>query len=329
MNVKKVTEILSIIGGALLLLVLLITVLTYFRIPIGLNFFTVQTGSMTPYIGKGSLIITKDVADYRIGDVVTFDSVQSGETVPITHRIIDIQEIDNNKFYQTQGDANTAPDVDLIQKDDIIGKVYVRIPLIGYIFSFTRTPVGFLLLIFLPAGVIIYDEIGTIITEASKLRNKKKDTGKKKSVKKTFTTKQKTTATAIHKPSITTTDRTTAQPSPQKVTNELDQIRSRLSLHTPAEHPKSSETHHSPQQPSKSLPEQFTSHTDPSSQPPQRPPSISPHPQPSPAPDTMDITPDKSTVTVSPQPPKNDKPRSDPQKPQPKRREKSLPWWPF
>jgi len=172
MNVKNVTKILSIAGGIFLLCIFLITILTYLRIPIGINFFSVQTGSMAPSINEGSFIVTMKVPTYHIGDIITYESIQSGEKVPITHRIIDTNENQGNTYIQTKGDANTAPDVDLVLKKDIIGKVFIRIPLIGYIFSFTRTPAGFLLMIALPAGVIICDEIRTIFNETKKLKKK-------------------------------------------------------------------------------------------------------------------------------------------------------------
>ena len=133
---KKILDILSSVGSAILLLLFVLTVLTFFNIPTGISFFTVQTGSMSPYIRAGSFIITREHSVYRMGDVITYQSTQSGEQVPITHRIVDIYKQNDHTFYQTQGDANSSPDSELVEQDDIIGKVYVRIPVIGYPISF-------------------------------------------------------------------------------------------------------------------------------------------------------------------------------------------------
>jgi signal peptidase len=77
----------------------------------------------------------------------------------------------------TKGDANEDPDQWIVRKENVIGKVVFTIPFIGYLGYFVRTPIGFVLLILLPASVIIIMEIRNIVKE---LRKQKQEQTKSK-----------------------------------------------------------------------------------------------------------------------------------------------------
>ena len=57
-----------------------------------------------------------------------------------------------------------------MRKENVIGKAIVTIPFIGYLGYFVRTPIGFILLILLPASLIIIMEIRNIMKEAKKTK---------------------------------------------------------------------------------------------------------------------------------------------------------------
>ena len=57
-----------------------------------------------------------------------------------------------------------------VQKKDVLGKVLLDVPFAGYAVEFAKKPIGFALIIIIPALVIISDEIIKIIKE---LKNKK------------------------------------------------------------------------------------------------------------------------------------------------------------
>jgi len=64
-----------------------------------------------------------------------------------------------------------------VKRENIIGKVIFTIPYIGYIGYFVRTPIGFILLIIIPATLLITHEITKIIKyqkQAQKEKNKAK-----------------------------------------------------------------------------------------------------------------------------------------------------------
>jgi len=55
-----------------------------------------------------------------------------------------------------------------VKKENVIGKVIFTIPYIGYIGYFVRTPIGFTLLIIIPASLLITMGIRNIIKELKK-----------------------------------------------------------------------------------------------------------------------------------------------------------------
>ncbi len=138
-------------------------------IPIAGNYklMVVQSGSMEPVIKMGSMIVVKPSEDYKIGDMISFmNRVEREES--ITHRIIDLEVIEGESFYVTKGDANEDPDPRRVAKRDIIGKVLFSIPYFGYAVDFAKKPLGFALIIILPASIIILDEARKIYEEIKK-----------------------------------------------------------------------------------------------------------------------------------------------------------------
>lgn len=157
-------------------IILIAVLLLFSAFPITGNYkvLIVQSGSMEPTIHTGSIVITKPELDYHVGDIITFGRI-SRTQVPITHRIY---KIENNK-YITKGDANNAPDMKAVNKREIVGKVLFSVPYAGYVVSFARKPIGFVLIIGLPALMIISDEIKKIVQQVKKLKNISAKTGRK------------------------------------------------------------------------------------------------------------------------------------------------------
>lgn len=80
---------------------------------LGFRIFRVQTGSMLPKYKIGDVILVKekDIEKIKIGDDVTYlgaEGVVKG--VLITHRVIDIEEIDGKRAFHIQGIANNLED---------------------------------------------------------------------------------------------------------------------------------------------------------------------------------------------------------------------------
>lgn len=128
----------------------------------------VQSGSMEPAIPTGSVVVIAPSSAYAVGDVITFGK-DSARDVPTTHRIAEVTDTG----FITKGDANEERDVNPVPAGDVIGKVYLHVPYAGFVLDFARKPLGFALLIGLPALLIIFDELFTIIGEVGKLRRRK------------------------------------------------------------------------------------------------------------------------------------------------------------
>ena len=174
MNLKKISKIVYYIVLVFILFVAILLVVSILPITGNIKFMTVLSGSMEPTIKTGSIILTKPTGDYKIGDIITFGPIT--KTVPpTTHRITEIKVQGGNPIYITKGDANNSIDSREIQKSDILGKMIVKIPYLGYVIDFVRKPIGFVLIIIIPAVVIINDEIRKIWKEIKKFKNKKKE----------------------------------------------------------------------------------------------------------------------------------------------------------
>lgn len=142
---------------------------TKFAFPGNFQVKIVQSGSMEPTIPTGSIVIIKPQPDYGEGSIITFGE-DSQSDVPITHRVIGVNDAGD---FITQGDANDDPDPLPVSKRDVIGEVIIHIPYLGYVIDFARKPLGFVLLIVIPAFVVIVDEIIIIFKEVARIRKKK------------------------------------------------------------------------------------------------------------------------------------------------------------
>ena len=126
----------------------------------------VESGSMAPTIPLGSALVVSPSETYSIGDVVTFQRVTDDEVT--THRIIGEEVLEGKAVFIMQGDANNAADQRPVEKREIVGKVVFHIPYLGFILDFLRKPLGFMLIVGVPAIWILYEQVLKIIHEARK-----------------------------------------------------------------------------------------------------------------------------------------------------------------
>ncbi len=142
-------------------------ILTVFPIPgLEMDARVVQSGSMEPSIKTGSIIFIKPADEYRLGDIITFH--KHGEEIPITHRIVEVNDAGSETSFVTKGDANRTVDMDEVRENDIIGSMRFQIPLIGHAISLARNPMGLFFLIIIPALMIGSDEARKIFDHINK-----------------------------------------------------------------------------------------------------------------------------------------------------------------
>ena len=130
---------------------------------LGVTPMVVLSGSMSgdaeDHIEAGDLIFVNraEASELEVGDVIAF---MEGKIV-VTHRIIDIQKDENNKYvFRTKGDANNAEDQRPVTEDNLVGIYKARIPKLGDFALFLQTPLGMVIFIGIPVfAFIIYDII--------------------------------------------------------------------------------------------------------------------------------------------------------------------------
>lgn len=116
---------------------------------------SVQTGSMTPVINKGDLVVVTRVPESHlaVGDVVTYVSPLNPKKT-LTHRIIKI----HGQQITARGDANAVADP-VFNASAIVGQVKAHVRYAGYALDFSRKPLGLMLLIYVPALTIVIAEV--------------------------------------------------------------------------------------------------------------------------------------------------------------------------
>jgi len=121
----------------------------------------VVTDSMAPALRAGDMVLLQPIKDIITpGMVVAYDL----QDKLITHRVVDVV----GDMLVTKGDNNQEVDPWRVPFSSVVGVPNVRIPYAGYLLDFVKSPMGFLLLIILPACWIIVIEARKI---ASNLRD--------------------------------------------------------------------------------------------------------------------------------------------------------------
>jgi len=163
----KISKIISNLTSAIIIVVAVLILISVFPVTGDHKILVVKSGSMEPAIHTGSVVFVSPQEEYKINDIITFAG-RGGEENSITHRVVEIEDANGKKSFVTKGDANNAEDENKITPDKIIGKVLFSVPYAGYLVVAAKQPLGFTLLIIIPAGLIIIEEIGKIRKELKK-----------------------------------------------------------------------------------------------------------------------------------------------------------------
>lgn len=104
---------------------------------------TVLTSSMKPGLPPGTLIIVRpvDPAELATNDVVTYQ-IESGKPGVITHRIIGLSiAASGERTFVLQGDNNSQPDAAVVLGEQVRGRLWYSVPLLGYLNTLVTTEV--------------------------------------------------------------------------------------------------------------------------------------------------------------------------------------------
>lgn len=161
------TKLINQLGSLLVLALALLTFFFFIGRTQGRGAFIVLSGSMEPAYPVGGVVFTKPLnfSELTVGDAITFRS-QGKDNKVVTHRIIEINQQEG--FARTQGDANKAPDGQVVLPKDIIGKVTSGVPYLGYGLVFLQSHLGkWLMLMIVISSLIIYVIRRFILTKKS------------------------------------------------------------------------------------------------------------------------------------------------------------------
>ena len=144
--------------------------------------YVIVTGSMEPLIKIQDAVIIKrtDVNSVNVGDVVTYRSTDPAfYGILVTHRVINIEDVNGEKIFITKGDHNETIDRTPVKFNQIQGKVVMRVPKIGYLKYFLIEYYGWIIAILLPSAAIVsYD----IVKLFKNVKNKQEEKSNKKKV---------------------------------------------------------------------------------------------------------------------------------------------------
>jgi signal peptidase len=123
----------------------------------GYRSFTVRSGSMTPAIETGDVVVTEPISPLaaKVGDVVTFvDPEGTGKL--FSHRVQSVRASGAEVAFVTRGDANTSTEHWRVPAAGSIGKVAYRIPKIGYALAWVDSGPARLALVAIPALLLLW-----------------------------------------------------------------------------------------------------------------------------------------------------------------------------
>ena len=115
----------------------------------------VLSGSMEPALKVGGIIVTKPerLENIQVGDIITFQAELGPK---VTHRVVNIVEIEGKLHFQTKGDANEEPDPNFVSaKGEEMRKVVFHLPYLGFVAQFMKSKLAFLVFVGIPAIILI------------------------------------------------------------------------------------------------------------------------------------------------------------------------------
>ena len=114
------------------------------RVVFGHPVMTIISGSMTPTIAVGDIVVDAPVtaaqaSHFHVGQIISFRATPGSPEI-ITHRIVAVRVQDGAVSYITKGDANNSADSTPRPASDVIGLYRFPIPRGGYVLVAMHTP---------------------------------------------------------------------------------------------------------------------------------------------------------------------------------------------
>ena len=120
--------------------------------------YIVLSDSMNDVFAIGDMTVSREVdpETLEVGDIVTFSSIDpSNYEEVVTHKIREITTYEGGPAFITYGTATGVDDAYPVPFENVIGEYQFRLPKLGYVFQFLRTPLGYLTIILAPFLLLI------------------------------------------------------------------------------------------------------------------------------------------------------------------------------
>ena len=178
---RSLKKIWNVVSSILVAVVVLLALLLVGARVVGLQVFTVLSGSMEPTYHTGSLIYVKKVDPYTIevGQPITF---MLNEDTIATHRVVGIVPDEDDPSvirFRTKGDANEAEDGGLVHYKNVLGTPIFSIPYLGYAADYIQHPPGMYIAISAGAVLLLLVFLPDVFAD-DKDKNKKKKASRRR-----------------------------------------------------------------------------------------------------------------------------------------------------
>lgn len=150
----------------------------------GHSVFRVVSPSMEPTLPVNTFIVSKkvDIREIRTGDIVSFVSTEAYMNGSIiTHRVVEIKQVNGQIGLVTRGDASNSVDATYVTVDNLVGKMVFNTDPDGFFskaYAFVTNRQVFFAVVIAPmllvAGVLLKNGIRRInkqINEIKKIQN--------------------------------------------------------------------------------------------------------------------------------------------------------------
>src|SRR3990170_6000202 len=151
------------LGGAALTAPILGYALIALMMGTYLPLMTVSSQSMQPTLNQGDLIVLRgeQAENIDLGDIVAFNVPSPYDKLapsPTVHRVVEKWTENEETYFKTRGDNNNDADTWEVPEENVVGKYsQFRIPYIGFVVIFLKTPLGLALLVLTVAFAFVYD----------------------------------------------------------------------------------------------------------------------------------------------------------------------------
>lgn len=156
----------SFLGTLVMVLAILLCLTLAVPRIFGLQAYIVISGSMEPAIPVGSAVYARacDPREIEEDQVIVFYN-GTGDTVPVTHRVLENHPEDGELI--TKGDANEQEDIRPARYENVIGRVVLHVPLLGYLVAPLASMQGKISLAMVILAGFLLTEIGSFLGKST------------------------------------------------------------------------------------------------------------------------------------------------------------------